>query len=183
MPACMHLRETCDHSRSFHALRRRLQSLQTMSPFFAHVIGTTAGEQAVVLGFGREYGLRQAEGGVLVQTNHFVQPDGGYLNPDPECESTYARFNVLTLRLKRQKPTSIKAGLQLLQHAPVTHGSTVQSMVLCPAAARIELLVRPNRRWAAEAWRCPHCHRDVHCFRGSGNYECPHSDCGCTFAI
>ena len=184
-PACMHLRAACDRSMTFASLIRKIMTWQTMSPFFAHVVGTERHEQVVVNGFGTEYSKRHAECGVLVQTNHFVHDDDEHLNPtrgvfeeDGELvyEGTYPRYDALVRRMKKQKPATIEAAQRLLKGPPVTHEDTMQSMVLCPSASRIMLSVRPNEEWAAKDWYCESCGRSIHVFQGPGDYECPYCD-------
>lgn len=185
MPACMHLRNSCDRSMTFDSLVRSIMSMQTMSPFFAHVVGTEPHQQVVLNGYGVEYSQRETEDGVLVQTNHFADTDDDHLNltrdefeEDGELfyHDTYPRYNALVRRLKKQKPKTTEAALRLLNGLPVTHENTMQSMVLCPSASTIKLRVRPNPDWQAEEWVCPWCKKDVQCFQGSGDYDCPHCD-------
>lgn len=185
MPACMHLRDACDHSMTFDSLARKITSKQTMSPFFAHVVGTERRQQAVLTGYGVEYAKREAECGVLVQTNHFVHDDDEHRNPtrgvfeeDGELfyEGTYPRFDALNRRLNKQKPKTVEAAHRLLKGLPVTDQNTMQSMVLCPSASKIMLSIRPNEEWAAEEWFCPTCKGDISFPQGPGDYECPH--CG-----
>lgn len=185
MPACMHLRNSCDRSLTFNSLVRKIMSTQTMSPFFAHVVGTESYQQVVLNGYGVEYSQRETENGVLVQTNHFADPDDEHLNPtraefeeDGELfyHDTYPRYAALVRRLGKQNPGTPAAGLRLLNGLPVTNESTMQSMVLCPSVSAITLRVRPNPEWQADEWVCPWCKKDVQCFQGSGEYDCPHCD-------
>ena len=185
MPACMHLRAACDRSMNFTSLVRNIMSMRTMSPFFAHVVGTERYEQVAVTGYGVEYSKREAEGGVLVQTNHFADEDDEHLNPnrgefeeDGELfyHDTYPRYDALFRRLKKQKPGTIDAAQHLLKGLPVTNENTMQSMVFCPSASTIRLRVRPNEEWQADEWVCPWCGKDVQCFQGFGEYDCPHCE-------
>ena len=185
MPACMHLRSACDRSMTFDSLVRNIMSTRTMSPFFAHVVGTEPYQQVILHGYGVEYSQRETEDGVLVQTNHFADPDDEHLNPardefeeDGELffHDTYPRYDALIRRLKKQKPGTIDAARRLLKGLPVTHENTMQSMVLYPSASKITLDVRPNEQWQAEDWTCPFCKKDVQCFQGPGTYDCPHCE-------
>ncbi|MBL9083488.1 MAG: hypothetical protein JNK76_16855 [Planctomycetales bacterium] len=83
-PALHRLRAACDGFGTFGGFVRRLTACQTMSPFFAHIVGVRPEEQLVVGGMGREFAVRRKTAKALVQTNHFVDDDLEHLNPPDE---------------------------------------------------------------------------------------------------
>lgn len=149
-PALHRLRAACDGFGTFRGLVRRLTEYQTMSPFFAHVVGVRPDEQVVISGLGHEFTTRRKTESALIQTNHFVGEDLEHLNPSDEfvdadgCEWQYdsrPRYEALQRRL-RKLPRSLDEALMKLQRSPVATGATMQSMVLCPATGKCRVLVR-----------------------------------------
>lgn len=148
-PVTQRLRAVCDRFGSYRTFLARLQEYQTMTPFFAHVIGTRPDQQAVVQGFGASLSRRAVRDDVLIQTNHYVEPDEQSLNP-PEAwidsagiewvTDSVPRYNALKRRLKL-RPRDLSAALAKLRRPPVTHDYTIQSMAFCPATAEWMLRV------------------------------------------
>lgn len=141
-PVCHRLRAVCDGFGSFRTVVRRLEDLQTMTPFFAHVIGVNAGEQVVVNGFGRETCRRRSVKGALIQTNHFGHEEFRHLNRPDEWVDTWGqewvsdseeRYQALERRL-RILPRNLREVADKLRRKPVTHDGTIQSMVFHPAS-------------------------------------------------
>jgi len=146
-PAMHRLRRACDSSLTFPALVRRLTEYQTMTPFFAHAVGTKPVEQVVVESYADSFHKRKAAAGKpLIQTNHFVSAFGHDLNPDEgkdengEYWDTYPRYKAIAKRLARRRPKSLAEGLKVLACRTVTHAGTMNQMALCPATS--EALVR-----------------------------------------
>lgn len=145
-PVLQHLRSVCDRFGNFRTLVRRVQHYQTMSPFFAHVVGLEEDEHLVVNGFGEQYSVRKLRGRALVQTNHFVEHEFGEFNPDAEWgdeegRDTQHRYGVLERRL-RTRPRSLKAAMGRLGRSPITNERTMQSMVFCPGNGKWLLKIR-----------------------------------------
>jgi hypothetical protein len=148
-PAMHRLRKACDTSLTFSTLVRRLTEYQTMTPFFAHVVGTSPAEQVVIESYADSFHRRKASPGKpLVQTNHFVSSFGHNLNPDDgidengECWDTYPRYEAISKRLAKRHPQSLAEGLKVMACSTVTHSSTMNQMALCPATADAVVRVR-----------------------------------------
>lgn len=148
-PALHRLRAACDGLGTFRSLIRRLTTDQTMSPFFAHLIGTRLDEHRVVTGLGRAFATRRSTTPALIQTNHFVDDDLEHLNPPEEFVDadgsvwyydTRLRYEALRRRL-RTLPRSLAAAMTKIRRSPVTTEATMQSMTLCPAIGRWTLRV------------------------------------------
>jgi hypothetical protein len=143
-PALHRLRAACDGLGTFRSLIRRLTAAQTMTAFFAHVVGTRPEEHVVVTSLGRAFATRRSTTPVLIQTNHFVDDDLEHLNPPEEFAdddgcvwyyNTRLRYGALRRRL-RTLPRSLAAAITKIRRSPVTTEATMQSMSLCPANGR-----------------------------------------------
>lgn len=151
-PALHRLRAACDGFGTFRGLVRRLSEYQTMSPFFAHVVGVQPDEHVVVSGMGRTFATRRKTASALIQTNHFVDGDLEHLNPPQEFvdsdgaawqDDSRPRYEALQRRL-RKLPRSLDEALTKLRGSPVTTDATMQQMVLRPATGKCRVLVRPQ---------------------------------------
>ncbi len=92
-PALQRLRAACDRFGTFVSLSRRVTEYQTMSPFFAHIVGVKPTEHLVVEHFGTEFDLRLKHGEFLLQTNHF---SSAYEDYNPTRDEFYREWaNVL----------------------------------------------------------------------------------------
>jgi len=108
-PALQRLRQVCDGFGGYRNLVRRIQEYQTMTPFFAHVVGAKRGQHMVINGLGDSFVERRMDGRRLIQTNHFVDEDLAYLNGAEEwqeedgswltCDSQ-PRYEALERRLR-----------------------------------------------------------------------------------
>lgn len=148
-PTMPRVRKACDSSLTFPALLRHLDDYQTMTSFFAHVVGTQPSEQVVIESYADSFHRRRATGGrPLIQTNHYVSSFGQDLNPTREPDEdgmywdTYPRYNALAKRLRATKPKSIREAMGVLARNPVTHSATMNQMALCPASAEAIVRVR-----------------------------------------
>lgn len=145
MPALQRVRQVCDGFGNFRSFVNRLQKLQTMSPFFAHVIGNEADQQVVINGFGDSFLERTLEDEpFIIQTNHFIGEESEDYNPEGFMDEsdTEVRYSAIRRRLKKLRPISKKALWKVIARAPVTNSSTMQSMVMCPATNKLLLKVR-----------------------------------------
>jgi hypothetical protein len=148
-PALQRLRQACDRFGGFRNLVRRVQEYQTMSPFFAHVVGTKPDQHVVVNGLGDEFAEREIEGKYLIQTNHFVDEELEEFNGVEEwkedgCEWTWdsrPRYRALERRL-RKLPKTVDEAVDKLKRGPVTNENTMQQMALCPGRKEMRLRVQ-----------------------------------------
>jgi hypothetical protein len=144
-PAMHRLRKACDSSLAFGTLVRRATEYQTMTPFFAHVVGTKPHEQVVIEGTADTFRRRKAKPGKpLIQTNHFVLPAHRHHNGDDyqgeDCEIC-DRYAALHDRLKK-KPQDFADAFSRIRGRPVTHAETMNQMALRPADGKAVVRVR-----------------------------------------
>jgi hypothetical protein len=144
-PAMHRLRKACDSSLTFGALVRRVTEYQTMTPFFAHVVGTAPGDQVVIEGTSDTFRKRKAKPGKpLIQTNHFVLPAHRHHNGEDyqgeDCEIC-DRYAALHDRLKK-KPKNFADAFSRIRGRPVTHAETMNQMALRPADGMALVRVR-----------------------------------------
>jgi len=144
-PAMHRLRKACDSSLTFGALVRRATEYQTMTPFFAHVVGTTPAEQVVIESTADKFRKRKAKPGKpLIQTNHFVLPGHRHHNGEAwqgdDCEIC-DRYAALHERLKK-KPKDFADAFGRIRGRPVTHADTMNQMALRPADGKAVVRVR-----------------------------------------
>jgi len=143
-PTLQYVRRVCDSSVSYTDLLDNFTAATTMVPFFAHCVGTEPSDQTVVVGTGSEYRFRQPKADKLVQTNHYLHDDLVAHNPVNERGQewdTYPRFRALKKRLQKS-PKNEDDVLANLRSRPVTHESTMQQMVFCPATGGCVVRVR-----------------------------------------
>ena len=144
-PAMHRLRKACDSSLTYGALVRRATEYQTMTPFFAHVIGTKPAEQVVIESTADTFRKRRPKPGrPLIQTNHFVLPAHRHHNgadyQGEDCEIC-DRYAALENRLRR-KPKNFADAFSRIHRSPVTHADTMNQMALCPATGEAIVRVR-----------------------------------------
>lgn len=143
IPVTQRIRAVCDGFGTYRTFLNRLEEYQTMTPFFAHVVGTRPEQQVVLQGFGREFSRRAATDGLLIQTNHYVEAEFAPLNGRETWTDhtgiewtmdSRPRYKALTRRLKTP-PDDLSSAFQKLKRSPVTHDNTIQSMAFCPATS------------------------------------------------
>lgn len=144
-PAMHRLRKACDSSLTYGSLVRRAMEYQTMTPFFAHVIGTKPEEQVVIEGAADTFRKRKAKPGKpLIQTNHFVltahRHHNGEDDPGDDCEYC-DRYAALSKRL-RKKPKDFADAFSRIRGRPVTHADTMNQMAFRPADGKAVVRVR-----------------------------------------
>lgn len=144
-PTMHRLRKACDSSLSFPQLVRRICEYQTLTPFFAHVVGTEPDQQVVIEGAAGSFRRRQAKlGKPLIQTNHFVHDAHRHHNGEAwqgrDCDIC-DRYAALQQRL-RKKPKDFAEAFSLIRGRPVTHSDTMNQMALRPADGKALVRVR-----------------------------------------
>ena len=152
-PVLQRLRNVCDQMGSFKQVVTGLQEYQTMTSFFAHVIGTRPTQHAVITGLGDSFRRRSLKEPTasLVQTNHFIGHRDLEEHNSPEtwedangqawvCDSQ-TRARKLTKRLKTLPETLPEARKKICSTA-VTTEDTMQQMVFQPANGIAAVWVR-----------------------------------------
>lgn len=144
-PVMHRIRKACDVSLSFPTLLRHLGDMQTMAPFFAHVVGTKPEQQVVVEGTSETFLKRKAKPGKpLIQTNHFVHTAHRHHNGEDyqgaDCDIC-DRYAALDKRL-RKKPKDFADAFSRIWGRPVTHRDTMNQMALRPADGKAVVRVR-----------------------------------------
>lgn len=144
-PVMHRIRKACDTSLTFSSLVRQLTEMETMTPFFAHVVGTKPNQQVVVEGTSEAFLIRRAKPGKpMIQTNHFVHASHRHHNgPDwqgPDCEICH-RYAALEQRLRR-KPKDFADAFSRIRGRPVTHSETMNQMALRPIDGKSVVRVR-----------------------------------------
>lgn len=144
-PAMHRLRKACDSSLTFGSLLRHATEYQTMTPFFAHVIGTKPEEQVVIESTSKTFRKRKAKPGKpLIQTNHFILSGNRHHNgkdyQGADCDIC-DRYAALHDRLKK-KPKDFTDALSRIRGRPVTHSETMNQMALRPADGKAVVRVR-----------------------------------------
>lgn len=150
-PAMHHLRACCDAALTFNSLVRRIKQGETMTPFFAHVVGTSPEQQVIVEHIADDYLLRRpSQGEPLIQTNHFVSEENSELNfgvtddagDDESTDDHYCeRYAALERRLIK-KPGTIRDAFRKISRSPVTYEATMNSMLLRPSSGESIIHVR-----------------------------------------
>ena len=145
MPACMHLRAACDRASSYGSLVRQIGPWRAMSPYFTHVVGTRRDQQCLMQNIGGHYFHHEPFAWGLAQTNHYLdRADGARVNllagwrKGERCD----RYNLLVGRLRRRRAKTLEDGFGVLRGWPITHGGTIQQMVMRPATGSLRLRVR-----------------------------------------
>jgi hypothetical protein len=150
-PVLQRLRHVCDKMGSYRDVVAGLQEYQTMTSFFAHVVGTKPTQHTVITGLGDEYRRRPLKEDFLVQTNHYIgQKDlekhngpAKWKDKDGQpwiCDSQY-RANSLAKKLETLPMTLAEARKKICTSA-VTTEDTMQQMVFQPASGYSRVWVR-----------------------------------------
>lgn len=144
-PVMHRIRKACDASLTFPSLVRHLSDMQTMTPFFAHVVGTKPAQQVVVEGTSETFLTRRPKPGKpLIQTNHFVHTAHRHHNGDDyqgrDCDIC-DRYAALEKRL-RKKPKDFADAFSRICGRPVTHSETMNQMAFRPADGKAVVRVR-----------------------------------------
>ena len=150
-PVLQRLRYVCDQMGTYRDVVTGLQEYQTMTSFFAHVIGTRPKQHTVITGLGDSFRRRGMKGDKLVQTNHFAghrdleELSGPERWEDEEGQEWYCdshdRAKSLTRRLKAPPRTLAEARSKICTSV-VTSTDTVQQMVFQPASGYSRIWVR-----------------------------------------
>ena len=150
-PVLQRLRNVCDQMGTYRDVVTGLQEYQTMTSFFAHVIGTRPKQHTVITGLGDSFRRRGMKGDKLVQTNHFAghrdleELNGPERWEDEEGQEWYCdshdRAKSLTRRLKAPPRTLAEARSKICTSA-VTSTDTMQQMVFQPASGYSRIWVR-----------------------------------------
>lgn len=138
-------RRACDSSITFPQLVPRVAECQTLTPFFAHVVGKRPDEQIVIEGpAGCFRRWRATPAKPLIQTNHFVHDAHRHHNGEEwqgrDCDIC-DRYGALQQRL-RTKPKDFAEAFGLIRDRPVTHSDTMNQMALRPADGKALVRVR-----------------------------------------
>ena len=150
-PVLQRLRNVCDRLGSFKQVVTGLQEFETMTSFFAHVVGTKPTQHTVITGLGDRYRRRPLKEDFLVQTNHYIgQKDLEKHNGPPKwkdddgqtwiCDSQY-RAKSLAKKLETFPMTLAEARKRICTSA-VTTADTMQQMVFQPASGYLRVWVR-----------------------------------------
>ena len=150
-PVLQRLRNVCDKMGSFKQVVTGLQDYQTMTSFFAHVVGTKPAEHTVITGLGDKYRRRPLKEDFLVQTNHYIGQKDLEVHNGPAkwkdddgqmwiCDSQY-RANSLAKKLETLPMTLAEARKKICTSA-VTTTDTMQQMVFQPASRYSRVWVR-----------------------------------------
>ena len=150
-PVLQRLRHVCDKMGSFKQVVAGLQEYETMTSFFAHVVGTKPTEHAVITGLGDRYRRRPLKEDFLVQTNHYIGQKDLEVHNGPAkwkdddgqtwvCDSQY-RAKSLTKKLETFPLTLAEARKRICTSA-VTTEDTMQQMVFQPASGYSRVWVR-----------------------------------------
>ena len=150
-PVLQRLRYVCDQMGTYRDVVTGLQEYQTMTSFFAHVVGTSPKQHTVITGLGDSFRRRGMNGDKLVQTNHFAghrdleELNGPERWEDEEGQEWYCdshdRAKSLTRRLKAPPRTLAEARSKICTSA-VTSTDTMQQMVFQPASGYSRIWVR-----------------------------------------
>jgi hypothetical protein len=150
-PVLQRLRNVCDQMGKYRDVVTGLQGYETMTSFFAHVVGTKPEQHTVITGLGDSFRRRGMKGGKLVQTNHFAghrdleQHNGPERWEDEDGQEWYCdshdRAKSLTRRLKAPPRTLGEARSKICTSA-VTTEDTMQQMVFQPATGYSKVWLR-----------------------------------------
>jgi hypothetical protein len=150
-PVLQRLRYVCDQMGTYRDVVTGLQEYQTMTSFFAHVVGTGPKQHTVITGLGDSFRRRGMKGDKLVQTNHFAghrdleELNGPERWEDEEGQEWYCdshdRAKSLTRRLKAPPRTLAEARSKICTSA-VTSTDTAQQMVFQPASGYSKVWLR-----------------------------------------
>jgi hypothetical protein len=150
-PVLQRLRHVCDQMGTYRDVVTGLQGYETMTSFFAHVIGTRPKQHTVITGLGDSFRHRGLKDAALIQTNHFrghrdLEKHNGPARWEDEdgqewyCDS-HDRAKSLTRRLKAPPRTLAEARSKICTSA-VTTEDTMQQMIFQPASGYSRIWVR-----------------------------------------
>jgi len=150
-PVLQRLRHVCDQMGTYRDVVTGLQEYQTMTSFFAHVIGTKPTQHTVITGLGSDFRRRAIKGETLLQTNHFrghrdlEKHNGPERWEDEEGQEWYCdshhRAKCLTRRLKAPPRTLAEVRKKICASA-VTTEDTMQQMMFQPASGYSKVWLR-----------------------------------------
>lgn len=154
-PTLQRLRKVCDGFGTYRSVVRRVQEYQTMSPFFAHVVGIEPDEQTVIAGLGESFRRRGPTRtgdatSPLIQANHYLHADLEEHNPtrgmweeqgNNYYYDTYPRQRSLERRLA-SAPRNLEQVVRKLRGSPVTTEDTQHQMVFQPASGLARVWIR-----------------------------------------
>jgi len=150
-PVLQRLRHVCDLLGSYGQLVNRLQEYQTMTSFFAHIVGARPSQHTVITGLGNEFRRRGMKEDALLQTNHFRGHRDLEQHNDPErytdktgqewYNDSYDRVKCLTRRLKTP-PLTLDNARKKICSSSVTTENTMQQMVFQPASGYAKVWLR-----------------------------------------
>ena len=149
-PVLQRLRNVCDQMGTYRDVVAGLQEYETMTSFFAHVVGTKPTEHTVITGLGDKYRRRSLKEDFLIQTNHFIGHKDLEKHNGPEkweedgewwyCDSRM-RAKALTKRLETC-PTLLTEARKRICTSAVTTTDTMQQMVFQPASSYSKVWLR-----------------------------------------
>jgi len=150
-PVLQRLRNVCDRLGSYRQLVDDLQYFQTMTSFFAHVVGTRPKQHTLITGLGDSFRHRGLKDAALIQTNHFRGHRDLEKHNSPEkwedeegqewvCDSQY-RSKSLSKRLTNP-PTTLADARKKICTSAVTTEDTMQQMVFQPASSYAQVWLR-----------------------------------------
>ena len=152
-PVLQRIRSVCDQLGSFKQVVAGLQEYETMTSFFAHVVGTKPAEHTLITGLGDTFRRRPLKADVLVQTNHYIghkdleEHNGPAKWTDEEgqmwiCDSQY-RAKSLAKKLEKF-PVTLAEARKRIRTSAVTTADTMQQMVFQPASGYSKVWLRPR---------------------------------------
>ena len=142
VPVMIRLRQCADLMLPFGKMAAEVQRLQTISPFFIHLVGAGPTQHVQISGLGKTFATRKREAEFLIQTNHHADSElERYNDPEDDDGDSPDRYKALERRLKTL-PETLDEALLKLARKPVTHAGTQQAMVLRPSSGEWRLRVR-----------------------------------------
>ena len=150
-PVLQRLRNVCDQMGTYRDVVAGLQEYETMTSFFAHVVGTRPTEHTVITGLGDEYRRRSLKEDFLIQTNHYIGQKDLEMHNGPAkwkdddgqewvCDSQY-RAKSLAKKLETFPLTLAEARKRICTSA-VTTTDTMQQMIFQPASGYSKVWLR-----------------------------------------
>lgn len=150
-PVLQRLRKVCDRLGSFKQVVADLQEYETMTSFFAHVVGTQPTQHTVITGLGDRYRRRPLKEDFLVQTNHYIghkdlEEHNGPARWKDEggqtwfCDSQH-RAKSLARKLETHPMTLAEARKRICT-STVTTEDTMQQMVFQPGSGYSKVWLR-----------------------------------------
>ena len=140
-PVLQRLRAVCDELGTYRQLAAGLQEYQTMTSFFAHVVGIKPTEHCVITGLGNDFRKRKIKTGSLVQANHFIghreleEYNGPEKWEDDDGQWWYCDSQARERSLNKQlmkPPKTLAEARKKICTSVVTTADTVQQMVFQP---------------------------------------------------